>query len=75
MKVTFVLKKVMTFQNGTCAQQDYVRPITNRSSGRGKTMLASPGKKTVFDVTILKINRCPYKAGGGKDKKIYIRLS
>ena len=59
----------MTFQNGTFAQGDYVRPITNRSSGRGKTMLASPGKKTVFDVLILKINRCPCNVGEGKTRK------
>ena len=32
-------------------------------------MLTSPGKKTVFDVVILKINRCPYKAGGGQRRK------
>ena len=51
----------MTFQNGTFAQEDNVV----------KTMLASPGKKIVFDVLILRINRCPYKAGGGHTRKIY----
>ena len=59
IQVTFVLKKVMTFQNGTFAQGDNVV----------KTMLASPGKKIVFDVLILRINRCPYKAGGGQTRK------
>ena len=61
----------MTFMNGKFAQEDNVRPITNRSSCRGKTMLAGPEKKTVFDVLILRINRCPYKAGGGQTRKIY----
>ena len=49
----------MTFQNGTFAEEDNVV----------KTMLASPGKKTVFDVVILKRSRCPYKAGGGQTRK------
>ena len=62
----------MTFQNGTFAQEDNVRPITNRSPCKGKTMLASQGKKTVFDVVILKINRCPCNVGGGQTRK-YIK--
>ena len=52
----------MTFQNGTFAQEDNVV----------KTMLASPGKKIVFDVVILKINRYPYNVGGGQTRK-YIK--
>ena len=52
----------MTFQNGKFAQEDNVV----------KTMLASPGKKTVFDVVILKINRYPYNMGGGQTRK-YIK--
>ena len=51
----------MTFLNGKFAQEDNIV----------KTMLASPGKKIVFDVLILRINRCPYKASGGQNKKIY----
>ena len=68
--------ELMTLQKGTFGEEDNIVMKICLSQtdllARERTMLTSPGKKTVFDVVILKRSRCPYKAGGGHNKKIYI---